>query len=464
MKYIPTRYIVAILTAVGLAIVYGLRVNINITMVMMVNHTIAHSNDTEGKHSICGPSLNDSDEIEQHNGEYEWSNELQGYVLSSYYWGYLVMMFPGARLCELMSVKWMWFLAVFLNVVGCLLLPLGSDLHVGCAIAVRVLQGLGGGISFPATSLLLASWVPLSEKNTFASIVFSGSTLGTVFSIIITGVIDIYCGWRAVFYIMGVACIPWLFLWWIFVGSTPESTKFINPDEIEYILSSQGQQVGKKKKIKIIWKNIFTSMPFWALLVAHTCFNWNFYLLLTDLPIYLRKVYGATIETITIYSSIGYFSNWLFSLALGRTLDYLRKREKINQTWAKKIANLFSTLPIALAMICLCYSGCNEPFGATLLILSLMFYGGMWPGIMSNHVDIGPRIAATLMGMTNTPGTMSGIGVPIFVGFILGDGTDMQSWRIIFWVAVGFFAIEIFFYTFWGSGEVQNYYEEHDAE
>lgn len=36
------------------------------------------------------------------------------------------------------------------------------------------------------------------------------------------------------------------------------------------------------------WKAIFTSLPVWAIVVAHFSENWGFYTLLTELPTFLK--------------------------------------------------------------------------------------------------------------------------------------------------------------------------------
>lgn len=42
---IPARYILAILGSIGMAIIYGLKVNLSVAMVAMLNHTaISHQN------------------------------------------------------------------------------------------------------------------------------------------------------------------------------------------------------------------------------------------------------------------------------------------------------------------------------------------------------------------------------------------------------------------------------------
>lgn len=44
--------------------------------------------------------------------------------------------------------------------------------------------------------------------------------------------------------------------------------------------------------------------------------------------------------------------------------------------------------------------------------------GGMFCGFLSNHIDIAPSYAGTLMALTNTAATIPGIIVPLFVSYM----------------------------------------------
>ena len=42
--------------------------------------------------------------------------------------------------------------------------------------------------------------------------------------------------------------------------------------------------------VKMPWKAAFTSLPVWAIIIAHFTENWGFYTLLTELPTFLKDV------------------------------------------------------------------------------------------------------------------------------------------------------------------------------
>lgn len=59
------------------------------------------------------------------------------------------------------------------------------------------------------------------------------------------------------------------------------------------------------------------------------------------------------------------------------------------------------------------------------------------------------------MAFTNTVATLPGITVPIFVGKLTHDDPTIGSWRIIFFVTIALYIIEIVAYLLLGSGEEQ---------
>lgn len=55
--FVPARYILAILGSVGMAIVYGLKVNLSVAMVIMVNNTALKIDSLTNQVTTCNDSL-----------------------------------------------------------------------------------------------------------------------------------------------------------------------------------------------------------------------------------------------------------------------------------------------------------------------------------------------------------------------------------------------------------------------
>ena len=65
--------------------------------------------------------------------------------------------------------------AVVLNVGATLLSPICSAAGFQYLILMRILMGLGGGLTFPAMNVLVAEWAPKQERSTMSSLIYGGT-------------------------------------------------------------------------------------------------------------------------------------------------------------------------------------------------------------------------------------------------------------------------------------------------
>lgn len=78
---------------------------------------------------------------------------------------------PGARIAENFSAKYVMLFSVAINVICTILTPLAAKLHYTAMIAMRIGEGIGGGVTFPAMHVMLAAWAPTTERSTMSALV-----------------------------------------------------------------------------------------------------------------------------------------------------------------------------------------------------------------------------------------------------------------------------------------------------
>lgn len=88
--------------------------------------------------------------------------------------------------------------------------------------------------------VMLASWAPPPERSTMSSIVYAGTALGTVISMLSAGVLAANLGWEAVFYVMGGVCAIWCIFWVWLIADKPELQSHISQEERDFIMKSLG--------------------------------------------------------------------------------------------------------------------------------------------------------------------------------------------------------------------------------
>ncbi len=79
-------------------------------------------------------------------GPFVWDEKTQGYVLSSFFYGYVVTQYPGGRLAELFGGKWVFGVGILLTAIFTLLTPVAAHTNFALLLAVRVAEGDRGVI------------------------------------------------------------------------------------------------------------------------------------------------------------------------------------------------------------------------------------------------------------------------------------------------------------------------------
>jgi predicted MFS family arabinose efflux permease len=73
-------------------------------------------------------------------------------------------------------------------------------------------------------------------------------------------------------------------------------------------------------------------------------------------------------------------------------------------------------------------------------------------GFCSNHMDVAPKHAGALMGLSNTAGTLPGI-IGVYVSGLILEAT--QSWQLVFQVAAAIYVFGMIVYLVFASVEKQ---------
>lgn len=94
----------------------------NVAITEMVK---SHPED-EGQEGYCPfPNSTEENPIENNDG-YDWSEALQGVILSAFFWGYVITHIPGGILAEKFGGKWALSLGILSTAIFTLLTPLVS--------------------------------------------------------------------------------------------------------------------------------------------------------------------------------------------------------------------------------------------------------------------------------------------------------------------------------------------------
>lgn len=449
------RHLLAFLAFLGFFNVYCMRVNLSVAMVAMVNTTEkAEVNLSSGE---C-PDDHAKNTTTNNNGEFNWHSDTVGYILGSFFYGYLVTQIPGGWMAEKFGGKYMFGYGVLCTAILTLVTPLAARTSVGAFIAVRVLMGIGEGVTFPAMHAMWGKWGPAYERTKLTAFSYAGSQLGTVFAMPLSGFLcdhGFAGGWPSVFYVFGALACLWFIVWIFAAYNTPADHPKISNAERCYIEAS----VGKKLDLATPWGAILSSPAVWGLCVAHMANNWGFYTMLTSLPNYMKHVLKFDLQTNGILSALPYLACWVGQVSSGFFADFLRSNGYLSTLSTRRLLTSIGLTTPGILLICIQFAGCNHIAVVTMLVLCLGTGGITMGGFQVNHIDLSPNFAGILMGLSNSFGTIPGFLGPQIVGWLTDKNDTRAEWQVVFYISAGVYLSGAVIYTLLARGVVQTWNE-----
>nr|XP_018898759.1 PREDICTED: putative inorganic phosphate cotransporter isoform X3 [Bemisia tabaci] len=429
------RHVQCFMAFLGIAIAYCLRVNLSVAIVSMTQNSSS---------SADFPAL-------------PWDESMKGTILSSFFWGYCLLQIPAGQLAEKIGPKFLLVAVVFFGGIVTVLTPFAA-IHGGFYWMVfsRILQGAAQGFCYPCSNFLLSKWAPTPERGRLFTWVFNGGQFGTLVTMAMAGVLaDSRWGWPSVFYVTGSIAILWALAYSYVGANSPLEHTSISEAERKYIISTLPSVSSERKAFKTPWRSIVTSGPLWALLISHCGQNWGFWTLLTQIPSYVNAVFGVNIKKSGFLSALPYASSFIMGFVFSAIGDRLNNRQVLTRTASKKIWNSIALWGPAVALCLLAFAGDYEVLALSLLVVAVALNSAVNLGYLSNHLDLSPNFAGTLMGITNGLSNITSISAPLFAGFVVKDPRSLLQWQIVFLTSAGIFFIGNLVFIIFGTAEVQ---------
>uniref|UniRef100_A0A8C1D0Z2 Solute carrier family 17 member 6a n=1 Tax=Cyprinus carpio carpio TaxID=630221 RepID=A0A8C1D0Z2_CYPCA len=451
---LPRRYIIAIMSGLGFCISFGIRCNLGVAIVGMVNNSTVHRGGkiivTEVRARHLSPLC------EETKAKFNWDPETVGMIHGSFFWGYIVTQIPGGYISSRLAANRVFGAAILLTSTLNMFIPSAARVHYGCVMFVRILQGLVEGVTYPACHGIWSKWAPPLERSRLATTSFCGSYAGAVVAMPLAGILVQYSGWSSVFYIYGCFGILWYMFWILVSYESPADHPTITDEERTYIEESIGESaslMGASEKFKTPWRKFFTSMPVYAIIVANFCRSWTFYLLLISQPAYFEEVFGFEISKVGMVSALPHLVMTIIVPIGGQLADFLRSKNILSTTTVRKIMNCGGFGMEATLLLVVGFSH-SKGVAISFLVLAVGFSGFAISGFNVNHLDIAPRYASILMGISNGVGTLSGMVCPLIVGAMTKNKTR-EEWQNVFLIAALVHYGGVIFYGIFASGEKQ---------
>ncbi|KAJ6759986.1 SOLUTE CARRIER FAMILY 17 [Salix purpurea] len=391
----------------------------------------------------------------------------KGTILSTFYYGYACSQVPGGWAAQKFGGRKVLLLSFLLWSSTCFLIPLDPN-RVVLLVVARLLVGVAQGFIFPSIHTVLAQWVPPHERSRSVSLTTSGMYLGAAMGMLLLPSLVKFKGPQSVFLAEAALGISWSFLWFLYASDPPRSEhpKATAAGFGESLLPLKASQKAKMENggtavrtARIPWKRIFVSLPIWAIVVNNFTFHYALYVLMNWLPTYFEQGLQLSLQEMGSSKMMPYFNMFIFSNIGGVVADHLITKRIMSVTRTRKFLNTVGFLVASLALIALpIFRTSSGAVFCSSVALGFLALGRA--GFAVNHMDIAPRYAGIVMGVSNTAGTLAGIIGVDLTGKILeaatttySDLSSPESWRPVFVIPGLLCIFSTFVFLLFSTGE-----------
>ncbi|KAB2627298.1 anion transporter 5 [Pyrus ussuriensis x Pyrus communis] len=372
----------------------------------------------------------------------------KGTILSTFYYGYACSQVPGGWAAQKIGGRKVLLLSFVLWSATCALVPLDPN-RVFVMVIARLLVGVSQGFIFPSIHTVLAQWVPPHERSRSVSLTTSGMYLGAAAGMLFLPSLVKYRGPQDVFLAEAALGAMWSLLWFKYASDPPRSEhpKATAAGFGESMLPINGSHKLKienggssVRSAKIPWKRIILSLPVWAIVVNNFTFHYALYVLMNWLPTYFELGLQLSLQEMGSSKMLPYLNMFIFSNIGGVVADHLVTKRILSVTRTRKLLNTMGFIVASLALMAIPIFRTSS--GAVLCSsVALGFLALGRAGFAVNHMDIAPRYAGIVMGVSNTAGTLAGIIGVDLTGKLLEAARSVdsslsspESWRLVFFI------------------------------
>lgn len=417
------------------------------------------------------------------SAEAHWDATTAGIVQGCFFIGYMMTQIPAGRLADRIGGRRCLAAAVASWSLFTALTPIAARNSLPALYLIRALLGLAEGFAMPAVNAAVATWVPQQETARALSFIYSGMYGGSILGLLVSPLVLRSFSWPMLFYSFGAAGFIWSILFWFTTSDTPGKDPYIEKAEREYILANAPASRGSYMRIPTnnsetkasapvntsaattehdestamnsdvdnvpSLGEIFSKRPMWAICIAHFCCTWGYFVLLTWLPTFLHMRFKLDVSHSSLYATAPWVSMFIAANISGFTADALLANG-IDKTKVRKLMQAIAFIgpSIFLAILANAESATTAMIyvAAALALASLSN-----SGVYSNHQDIGPKIAGTLLGISNTFASIPGIVGVSITGVILDHTND--NWAAVFHLAIAFYIIGFVAFSTFATAE-----------
>jgi ACS family D-galactonate transporter-like MFS transporter len=345
-----------------------------------------------------------------------------GLVLSAFGWTYALCQIPGGWLVDRVPPRALYATLILLWSAATILL--GFTYSVAGLMLTRMLVGALEAPSYPINNRVVTTWFPERERASAIGFYTSGQFVGLAFLTPVLAWIQAEVGWHMVFVATGGVGVVWAAVWYA-AYRPPHAFAGANAAELALIREGGGlvdldrrRGADRARVSGADLARVLSSRKLWGVYVGQFALTSTLWFFLTWFPTYLVQARGMDFVKAGFLASLPFLAAFVGVLCSGVLSDVLVRRGASLGT-ARKVP-IVTGLLLSISIV-----GANYVETPSLIIafLTLAFFGNGLASITWSLVSaIAPeRLLGLTGGVFNFVGNLSGITVPIVVGYLARD-------------------------------------------
>jgi len=350
--------------------------------------------------------------------------------------------------------RWLIGGSVLLSSVVALLTPSAARIHIVLLIILRVLSGLGESVLLPAILAMVARWSAPGYRSVVVTGIYLGGTVGIIVGMFLTGVLCDYGfagGWPSAFYVFGAFGCVCSVAWFLLCHNSPSDHPGISADERKYWETVIGA-ADLVARPPTPWREMFTSVPVWALAAAYFAQSWGFHILIVCLPLFMHDVLGFNMTKNGVYSAVPFMPALVMLPVGGLFADWLRAPGRLSTNAVRKIICAGGFALSGCFFILSTYIGCNRVLVVAAVCVAAVGLCLLVNTVIVNQLDLAPLHAGKIMGLTYTIANLGTIGGTYAVSVLTYRNSTRSAWQNVFFLTAAVYVFGAVMFILFGSG------------
>jgi len=263
-------------------------------------------------------------------------------------------------------------------------------------VITRFLFGAGEAGAYPNMSGVVRRWFPVNERARAHGYIWGASRFGGALAPLLVVPLQVAYGWRASFWVFGLAGCAWCAVWWIYYRD--EGAPY--PPEPHTAPAA----------------HMFRSRQMWLILGMYSSQAWGSWFFFSWLPTYLIKARSFSEGEMAVAASMPFLLGTVSNIAGGFLGDAACRRWGMRSGRRRVGASALSVAAIALLS-----AAASTDRIATIILLTLSFgiMDLMLPSAWAICLDIGGSHSGAVTGAMNMAGQLGGFLCTLIFGYVV---------------------------------------------